>query len=170
MDYKWLGAVLILAGCGGFGFLLSASHRQEEKALRSLISALDHMACELQYRMTPLPELCAAVGKECPGIIGQVLSDLSQELDSQLSPEVSIAMDKVLSSQEHLPQLSRKNLQQLGLRMGRFDLEGQLKGLESVRSDCRKDLATLETNRDVRLRNYQTLGLCGGAALAILLI
>ena len=170
MDFKWIGAVLILAGCGGFGFLLSAAHRQEERTLRSLISALDYMACELQYRMTPLPDLCVAAGKECAGVIGKVLLDLSRELDCQLSAEVCSAMEKVLSQYRELPQLCRKNLGELGVRMGRFDLDGQLKGLESVRSDCRRDLEALETNRDIRLRNYQTLGLCGGAALAILLI
>jgi stage III sporulation protein AB len=170
MDYKWLGAVLILAGCGGFGFLLSMSHRQEEKALRSLMGALDYMSCELQYRMTPLPDLCAAAGTESSGAVGRVLSGLARELENQLSPDVSAAMEKVLSMQENLTPSVHQNFRQLGLRMGRFDLDGQLKGLESVRSDCRTQLKALEQNRDIRLRNYQTLGLCAGAALAILLI
>ena len=79
-------------------------------------------------------------------------------------------MEKVLSMQENLPPSVHHNFRQLGLRMGRFDLDGQLKGLESVRSDCRTQLKALEQNRDIRLQNYQTLGLCAGAALAILLI
>jgi hypothetical protein len=54
--------------------------------------------------------------------------------------------------------------------MGRFDLEGQLNGLEAVRTRCRDWLDELISGREVRLRNYQTLGLCAGAALVILFI
>ena len=55
-------------------------------------------------------------------------------------------------------------------QIGRFDLEGQLQGLESVRVYCRDQLDNLAKDRDVRLRSYQTLGLCAGAALAILFV
>ena len=35
---------------------------------------------------------------------------------------------------------------------------------------CEKDLEFLERNRQLRLRNYQTLGFCGGVALVVLFI
>ena len=58
----------------------------------------------------------------------------------------------------------------LGKSIGRFDMDGQIKGLEAVRQDCRRRLDELSKDRDTRLRSYQTLGLCAGAALAILFI
>ena len=58
----------------------------------------------------------------------------------------------------------------LGRWLGRFDLDGQLKGLDAVRQECRRHLEELNNNREVRLRSYQTLGLCAGAAIAILFI
>jgi hypothetical protein len=58
----------------------------------------------------------------------------------------------------------------LGTSLGRYDLQGQLNGIESVRIRCRSDLEELERNRDVRLRSYQRLGLCAGCALAILFL
>ena len=57
MILKWIGVALVVAGCGSVGFKISANHRKEEKALRQLIGILDYMECELQYRLTPLPEL-----------------------------------------------------------------------------------------------------------------
>jgi hypothetical protein len=54
--------------------------------------------------------------------------------------------------------------------MGKFDIDGQINGLEAVRSLCRRMLDELTSGREVRLRNYQTLGLCAGAALVILFI
>ena len=48
--------------------------------------------------------------------------------------------------------------------------QGQILGLEAVRSHCRSELDALSANQDERLRSYQTLGLCTGAALAILFV
>ena len=61
-------------------------------------------------------------------------------------------------------------LSELGESLGRFDLPGQLKGLEAVRRKCLMELEALGRNRTERLRCYQTLGLCAGAALVILFI
>ena len=55
MDYKWIGAVLIISACGGFGFSLICTHRREEATLRSLASALDYMVSELHFKATPNP-------------------------------------------------------------------------------------------------------------------
>lgn len=170
MDYKWIGAILIVAGCGGFGFSLSSEHRTQENSLRKLIAVLDFMTCELRYRMTPMPELCTAAGKEASGQLGRLFLLLSAELDSAAIENVSFAMDEVLKLCGPFPSKTQENLILLGQSLGRFDLEGQLAGLETVRASCRRDLEGFAANRDVRLRNYQTLGLCAGAALAIVLI
>lgn len=170
MDYKWIGAVLILVGCGGFGFSLCAEHKIQESSLRRLIRTLDFMACELQYHMTPLPELCAMASAESEGTLGQVFSRLSEELENSTAPDVTAAMDAALRACVPLPEKTRDNLLLLGSSMGRFDLTGQLSALESVRASCRRDLEGFTANREIRLRNYQTLGLCAGAALAVLLI
>lgn len=167
---KMLGAVLVIAACGGFGFLFAANYRREEKALRQLAAALDYMECELQYRLTPLPELCRQAGAECRSPISGIFLELALQLENQLSPDVSLCMRAAISRSNGLPGLAKKCLYKLGGSLGRFDLEGQLKGLEAVRADCRRELESLETNRAERLRSYQTLGLCAGAALAILFI
>jgi stage III sporulation protein AB len=79
-------------------------------------------------------------------------------------------MNAALSKTKGLPQRTRKNLQALGASLGQFDLQGQLSGLESARKQCRRELEELSKDRDVRLRSYQTLGLCAGSALALLFL
>ncbi len=170
MIEKWIGAALVIGSCGVTGFSMVAAHKKEENALRQLIRALDFMECELQYRLTPLPELCRQAGAEAGGTLGQALRLLSRELECQILPDVESCMNAALSACGDLPERTGKAMRRLGASLGRFDLEGQLKGLESVRSDCREELKQLGLHRDERLRSYQTLGLCAGAALTILFI
>lgn len=170
MNYKWIGAIMIVVSCGGFGFSLAAMQVREERSLRQLISALDFMECELQYRLTPLPDLCRQTALEVSGGNRVVFQGLAEELEAQVSPDVERCMVAALSRNPNLPGQTLEAFRLLGQTLGRFDLPGQLKGLESVRAVCRRRLEELTTNREPRLRSYQTLGICAGAALAILFL
>lgn len=170
MYLKIVGAAMVVAGCGGFGFTLAANHRREEKTLRQLIGVLDFMECELQYHLTPLPELCRQAAKESTGPLSGLYLHLARELEDQISPDVASCMRSALAKTPNLPPVTRSCLEALGMSLGRFDLNGQLRWLEAVRTSCRRELESLSSNRDVRLRSYQTLGLCAGAALAILFL
>lgn len=167
---KWIGAVFIVCGCGMVGFSMAAAHRREENLLRQLIGALDYIQCELQYHLTPLPELCRQAGMQRKSVTGQVLLMLARELDCQTSPDVECCMNEALCEVEDIPERTKHAFEILGASLGRFDLEGQVRGLEAVRCFCRKELEELSVNREVRLRSYQTLGLCAGAAVAILFV
>ena len=170
MMLKIIGALLIVTGCGSVGFSMAAAYRREEAALQQLISALDYMGCELQYRLTPLPELCRSAAKGISGPVSNVLHNLARELESQIAPDAATCMHAALSATKKLPGKVKENLRQLGVSLGRFDLHGQLSGLETIRSRCRRELDMLSEDRSQRLRSYQTLGLCVGSALAILFL
>jgi hypothetical protein len=54
--------------------------------------------------------------------------------------------------------------------LGRFDLAGQVQGLQSVKKQAEFELGRLQQNQDVRIRGYQTLGFCAGAALVVMFL
>lgn len=170
MYLKWLGSALIVAGCAGTGFSMAASHRVECKTLRQLISALDYMACQLRYKQTPLPDLCRQVSSLSEGTVKKLFLTLGEELERQISPDAASCMSSTLTRIRYVSPVSLGILTELGRSLGIFDLEGQLSSLEAVRQRCREELARLTENQEVRLRSYQTLGVCAGAALAILLV
>lgn len=170
MTIKLIGAVLVILGCGGFGFHIAASQRLEERTIRQLIGVLDYIACELQYRMTPLPQLCRQAALECTGSLNKLFSAMASELEMQVAPDVDMCMKTVLARFSDVPKFTYEIMRKLGRSLGRFDLEGQLQDLEAVRSQCRARLSQIGENKDVRLRTYKTLGLCAGAALVILFI
>ena len=161
---------MITGSCGVFGYSLAAIHRKEVKYLRQLIAVLDYMECELQYRLTPLPSLCRQAASESSGVICQLFSNFTEELEDYTSPSPDECMKAAIRRCAEIPRVTRECLLLLGRSLGRFDLDGQLRGLEAVRQTCRQKLDGLEANKEVRLRSYQTLGLCAGAAMAILLI
>lgn len=170
MSIKGLGAVLIIAGCGGFGFSLAAGVRQQETLLQQLVRVLGLLEAELQYRLTTLPELCKMAAGECDGSLRRIFRELSTALTRQDQPDATVCMDIVLQYREEIPTRVRKHLRHLGRSLGRFDLQGQLRGIQTVRNACEGDLALLRKDRDVRLRSYQTLSLCAGTALVILFV
>lgn len=170
MNYKWIGAVLVIVGCGGFGFSLAASQLREESNLRQLIRVLKFMERELRYRLTPLPELCRMASEEGRGQVKTVMKHLAAELERQVSPDAGSCMSAAVSRTGEISRRMRRLFARLGRCLGRFDLEGQLEGLEEILDACREQLKDLQSEKRTRLKSYRTLGLCTGTALAILFL
>lgn len=170
MGYKWIGAILIMASCSGCGFAIAAGKRREEQLLYQLIGILQFLEADLQYRLTSLPELCRLAAGETRGILRTVFLNLYRELKWQKLPDAGSCMYAAIQRSGEIPPKVRRLLVQLGHTLGRFDLPGQLQGIQSVRKRSEETLDAIRKNRDERLRSYQTLGICAGAALAIILI
>ena len=170
MNFKMIGAIFIIAACGGCGFLTAASHNSKIRQFQSLVQVLDYMICELQYRATPLPQLCRQAADQCSGKLREIIAALSEELDAQISPNANICMASVLGRTGELDSAVSSALIELGNQLGKFDLSGQIRGLKNCRDYCALKLEQMNKNKDNRLRSYQTLGLCAGAAIAILFV
>ena len=167
---KLFGAVMVFLGCGGVGFSLVASYRHQQRCLQQMLQALEYMECELQYRLTPLPELCFGASQVCTGCVRNVLLQLGTELEAQITPNAAACIHAAVKKCDDLPDALRKCFSQLEGTLGRFDLGGQLKGLSSAKKFVSFELEKLYRNQDMRLRSYQTLGFCAGAALVVLFL
>lgn len=170
MIWKWIGACCVMTACGSFGFLLAFQHLGEVKVLRQFLRTLNDMECELEYHLTTIPMLCRGAAAQSKGVLSRVFLNLAVELENQILPDVERCMYAAISRSEPVPSLAKEMLIRLGKQLGRFDLQGQLKGLEEVRQMAQAKLDDLNHNKDVRIRGYKTLGLCAGAALVILFI
>lgn len=170
MSYKWIGAILIIVSCSGCGFAIAAGKRREEKLLWQLMEILQFMERDLQYRLTPLPELCRMTAAKTRGILSIVFLNLYRELNCQKLPDAGSCMYAAIQRSGEIPARARRLLVQLGHTLGRFDLSGQLQGIQSVRKRCEDTLENFRKNKKEQIRSYQTLGICAGTALAIILI
>lgn len=170
MQLKLIGAICVVVGCGAVGFRIAAAYRYEEKCMRQLLDAVSYMLWELNYRLTPLPALCRQTASEKNGAVYRFLLNLANEMEAQLSPNVAMCCNVCLDKQKDLPPQTRRMLELLGSNMGEFDLSGQVGCLNTVKAEVERRLENHCKNKDVRIRSYQTLGLCAGAAMAILFV
>lgn len=169
MSIRILGALIVISGCGWFGFSMAGAHRARERLFRQMIRAAEYMACELGYRQTPLPQLCRNTSRVLDRGLRPIFLHLADLLEESCFADVAACMDAVLEENELVP-TARALMEELGRTLGQFDLNGQLRSLTAFQADCEASLKELSRNRDNRLRSYQTLGLCTGAALAVLLL
>lgn len=170
MILKVIGAILTVGGCAGFGIGICVSHRRTVRYLQQLIAAINYMECELQYRLTPLPELCAKASAIGSGCIRSFFSVLEQELKTQIRPDPQSCVHSAVTKVADIPPCISAQIEKLGITLGHFGLEGQLEGFHEVRLSCEQTLNQLTQDQETRLRSYQTLAVCAGAALAILFI
>lgn len=170
MNYKWIGAVFIITGCSFAGLLMALNVKRESEALKTLSSAFAFMIHELTCRLTCLPELCRKVSQTESGCVSRFFATLSQELDGQVAPDVSSCVCVAVSKTEKLPEKTKALLLEMGKSLGQFDLNEQVSALRLLQIECAESCAKVDADKAQRLRNYETLGLCAGAALAILLL
>ena len=168
--YKFFGAALVVAACGSIGFMMAAAHRKEVRLMKELITSIHFMRCELEYRCIPLPDLCRKTAHITSDAISAYFTVLSKTLDGQVLPDPKSCCAYALSQQKNLPQSVRNVIQSLSDTLGCFDMNGQIEGLQATIKQAESVLEKLTLDQDVRLRSYQTLAICAGAALAILLV
>ena len=128
MSYKWIGAILIIGSCTGFGVSLAVHQKREELLLRQLSRILDEMLWELPFQLTPLPDLIRHAVAKNTGLIGNLFRGMADQLDRQVLPDALSCMEAELHDAVLAFPRLRKMLLLLGSSLGRFDLAGQLKG------------------------------------------
>ena len=79
---KLIGLSLILAASGAVGAGLAWTVRRQQAQTLALIDALLRIRHELQYRLTPLPEIFAALGGSRNREIAEFFSRLAALLSS----------------------------------------------------------------------------------------
>ena len=169
MTAKIIGAVFIFIACGGIGLHAAAQYLKEQKLLRQLVVILDYLECELQYRLTPLPDLCKLASSVSNDVLSYIFKSLADALEAQSSPDAQSCMISVMKKTAGLTPWTRRALFLLGQSLGRFDVSGQIKEFKGIRHVCLRRLQEMADHKGERTRQYQTLGFCTGAALVVLL-
>ena len=162
--------MLVFLSCGSVGFLKAAQFRTEERYIQDFIRILDHMTCELEYHLSPLPQISESASKLSFGCLLDIFHRLSLALEQQTAFCAGNCMEEVLRQVHNVPDALHELLLTFSKSLGAYDLDGQLLQIAAVREDAVFLLDKLRMEGKERTRNYQTLGICAGLGLAILLL
>ena len=169
MMIRMLGAALTLLSGMIFAVNVTKEHREKEDCFEELLMILEHFVWELQTNQPPLA-ICCQIASQCGmGQRGKLFSALAQYLAPGGEASPSECMERAL--QEHpIPSAVRERLTQLADTLGRYDLCAQISGIQAVQELCRRDQQALALERSKTVKSCQALGICTGAAVAILLL
>lgn len=146
---KLFGALLMFSACTLFGFYKAHELKSRTEALKSICSGLDLMYIQINSGQE-LPCILKRCFKECPDIICngyKVTVNPSRLKNTDIMP-----LDKLFST------------------LGQSDTDGELKKISLCKAETEKNLRISENayNEGAKLR--QSLGICAGLALGIMVI
>ena len=170
MTKQLLGAILLIAGSFGISLVLVGAYRREVGMLRQIDLLIADISCELQYRMTPLPQLIRTECNSLQSDLKKLFLSFAEELESQIAPNVTCCLEYAFLKHPDIPVMTKRVLLELGNSLGRFDLQGQLTCLEAVQKSCRNELEKLEGKQAGYTKCCQAYCLCAGALIALILL
>ncbi len=150
------------AGCG---FSLSARN----KGHIAVIEAVEQMLCEtelmLRYNCVTVAELVGRLKSlsQTKGLKLLEVDEKSNEIQREIIQSVRQNRDR-LSDDEVF------RLQAFFEQLGQTDLEGQIMLTEGCRSYFQTEIKALKSNSESKCRLYNSLGILGGALIAVMLV
>ena len=167
---KWIGAFCIFVSCASVGFTVAYRQTRELKMIEQWIRIIARAEKEICCHLRAVPDLFRMISYEENGPLGRLFLRTAIEMENQIQPNASICLNVALADFDGLPKSVLDMLILFGAELGRYDLESQLKGLAEIRAIAEEKRTQILQNHSKRIRGYQTLGLCAGAALVILFI
>lgn len=167
---KWIGAFCIFVACASVGFSIAYRQTRELKMIEQWLRIIDRAEKEISYHLRAVPDLFRIISYEEKGLLGRLFLRTAIEMENQIQPNASLCLNIALADFDGLPKCILDQLMLFGAELGRYDLESQLKGFARIRSIGEEKRVLMLQNYSKRIRGYQTLGLCAGAALVIMFI
>ena len=167
-----LGAALVTLSASLVGFGFARGVRRQCAQLEGLLWALDFMQSELSSRLTPLPQLFSALSACRQKDVALFFEAAGRALSVPPGCTVPVSFKRGFQASPGLSpgQEAVQTLYGLSMGLGRFDLESQLAAIERAKGSITSVLLQLQAQKRARCRSYETIGICAGLALAVILL
>lgn len=165
---KLLGILFVIATAGSAGFRIAGEGRKSCDMMRQLLSALQILRNEIAFCGTKLPKAMALMAVPCRDQLEAVLANTAREMDkcAWMTPLDALKRcTKDCKNEPFVPILT-----DLMTRLGTYDTQAQLQSVDLAREQCEERLCLLEQENRKKGKLYETLGICAGVAVSILLI
>lgn len=165
---KIAGVLFIVISAGSVGFRIAAGLKNRCKSLRQLYNAMQQLYHELAFCATPLPQVFALLAASCAEEHKKIFEQVSAEMEQNrwMTPRSAMERSLKLYPNEFVGEI----LLELAGKLGKYDVQAQLLGIEDAKHQMEEMLGNLEEERRLKSKTYKTLSICAGLAAAILLI
>ncbi len=169
---RLVGAILVAGGATAVGLAAAGMLKTRVDVLSSLVLALDTIHTEITFRLTPLPELMRLLEKQTSPPANELFINCTKHMD-ELGQKTfsSIWITAVEESAAlGLTRDEKQILEELGVFLGRYDAESQVKAIAYTRHRLQRVLDGALDDRQKQGKLYKMLGVITGAAVVIILI
>lgn len=169
--FKLLGILCIVSGSSGLGFLYARELELRLMELRQLQQMLLQLRGEIRYMHQPLPDAFWHLSEKAPALFVDFLTKMAQELqkrNGQSAEEIWKKNLKECLQGLHIDGQEQKDLEKLGSMLGYLDVDMQLNALDYYLEQLKESSLRVAEVSKTQKRLYQSMGILGGAALAVL--
>lgn len=165
---RTIGIVCIILSSGIVGIRVSGALKDRCLLLQDLIRLLRQMEHEISLYGTPVPQLFALMAASASGELEQIFSTAAHEMEREHWMTPYQAMEKAFSNTSDT--VLSSVLLPLCRQLGRYDRDAQMAGITASIQEAEAALRTMEQERSMKSKTYQTLGICTGLAASVLLL
>ena len=165
---RLIGAALVTLSASLVGFGFARGVRRQCAQLEGLLWALDFMQSELSSRLTPLTQLFSMLSACRQRDVALFFEAAGRALSVPPGCTVPVSFKRGFQASSNFA--PGQALYGLSMGLGRFDLESQLAAIERAKGSITSVLLQLQAQKRARCRSYETIGICAGLALAVILL
>ncbi len=173
MWLKLAGSILVLSTATYFGFKLSRRCSDRPQQLRQIIGCIVSLKSFINYISMPLPEALARSTAGTGGPVAALFTAVAGLLEENVRMKPQEAIEAVLRNMEGCLALDKPEQEILGImgaNLGALNREEQSNYLNMIQEQLEKLEQEAVRLRDLNVKMYRYLGVCGGLVIVILLI
>lgn len=170
MNFRLIGALILCIGSSYLGFSAAGTVRRRGRLLQNLKLSLEMMRCEVSYTLTPIGKICDILAKSAEGEVRTLYIRLAKVFSAPYPEQDNWAEELVHSTLRGIPEEPANAMIELLTSFGRFGVKEQLRLIDLTAEKVTAALEQTESEKKQRCKCYQTLGICTGLAIAILVL
>ncbi len=170
---KIIGCILVIASTAGMGFYLSSEIRTRIEDLKELRKLIGLLKGDIRYASTPLPEAIHSISKRHNGKFQSFFGNISKQLQ-ELSGGTFAEVWKTATENElvntSLTKKDKSHLVQFGETLGYLDKDMQMNTIDLYTSQMEEEITDLAKSVKEKSYLYNTLGICCGIFIIIIMV
>lgn len=166
--YKIWGSILVVFGCGYWGWLKGMELKRKLRYTEGFIRSIETLKREITEKHRLIPQIIIDLGENRKNITSEYFRILAEKMCEDT--QESFAQRWEESMRKGFPEELREILAPLGQVLGQFDGNTQGEALDSVLRELRHFKGRQEEENQKKTQVYGAFGVTSGVFLVILLL